>query len=56
MNTEISLIEKNRKKHSGYSPEDQAIIELVDHLMDRYDLCIYQLEKYRQHDCGVCNC
>lgn len=48
---EPNQINEARRKLTGYSPEGQAIIELINHLMQRYEVSLYDLEAFDEHEC-----
>ncbi len=44
-------INEARKRETGYGPEEQAVIELINHLIERYEISLYSLACWSEHDC-----
>jgi hypothetical protein len=42
---------KYRDSLSGYSDSDKAVLELINHLMKRYGITIYELDGWDEHVC-----
>lgn len=55
MNAPTKEIIDGRKEQTGYSETDQAILELVNMLIKRYGISVYELDCFDQHECDRCD-